>query len=245
MKKSRFEVLENIPVAKKTFRMVLCGDTSEITRPGQFVNIALSGFYLRRPLSVCDRSDDKLTLLYKLVGDGTEYMSTLNAGSNLDVLSGLGNGFNTLRSGELPLLVGGGMGAAPMLYLAKTLISEGKTVSCVLGFAGAEEIVLADELSDLGVKVLISTADGSVGTKGFVTDVIKSMRGHFSYCYACGPEAMLHAVYSATFMSGEYSFEERMGCGFGACMGCTCKTKYGDKRICKDGPVLQKEEIIW
>ncbi len=224
--------------------MTLSGDTSAIERPGQFVNIALDGLYLRRPISVCDYEDGKLTIIYKVVGKGTERMSVFEGGEYLDILTGLGNGYFTDMGGDKPLLIGGGVGVPPLYNLAKTLIAEGKTPTVIMGFNTASEVFYKEEFEALGVKVFVTTADGSFGIKGFVTDAIEEV-GEYSFVFTCGPEPMLKAVYSATTTSGAYSFEERMGCGFGACMGCSCKTKYGNKRICKDGPVLVKEEIIW
>ena len=243
MKQSIFEIESNEKIAKDVFRMILSGDTSDLKNPGQFVNIKLDGFFLRRPISVCDYDEGSLTLIYKVVGEGTEVMSRMCKGERLDVLTGLGNGFDTSLSGENPVVIGGGVGVPPMFNLARKLISEGKTVTAVLGFNKEEEIFYKDEFEKLGAKVLISTVDGSVGVKGFVTDAMKEI--DFSYTYCCGPEPMLKAVYNASEKSGQFSFEERMGCGFGACMGCSCKTKYGNKRICIEGPVLKKEEVIW
>ncbi|MBQ3116215.1 MAG: dihydroorotate dehydrogenase electron transfer subunit [Clostridia bacterium] len=224
--------------------MVLLGDTSAIERPGQFVNIKLDGLFLRRPISVCDYEEGKLTIIYKVVGVGTEKMSKMIGGEKLDILTGLGNGYFTDFSGDKPLLVGGGVGVPPLYHLAKCLIKEGKNPTVVIGFNTISEIFGKEDFEKLGVKVLVATVDGSFGIKGFVTDAIAQVED-YSYVYTCGPEPMLKAVYNATTTSGEYSFEERMGCGFGACMGCSCKTKYANKRICKDGPVLVKEEIIW
>lgn len=243
MKQSVFTIESNKKIAKDVYLMVLSGDTSDITAPGQFVNIQLEGFYLRRPISVCDYDADTLTLIYKVVGKGTEYMAKLPKGFKLDVLTGLGNGFDISKSGDRPLLIGGGVGVPPMYNLAKRLISEGKDVSVILGFNAAEEVFFQKEFEDIGAKVYVATADGSVGTKGFVTDVMINV--DYSYFYTCGPMPMFKAIESIAKTSGQYSFEERMGCGFGACMGCSCKTKYGNKRICKDGPVLEREEIIW
>lgn len=242
MKKGIFTVVSNCLIAKNTYEMVLSGDTGAITRPGQFVNIELEGFYLRRPISVCDWDEGTLTIIYKAVGKGTEYMASLGSGAELDILTGLGNGYSTEKSGDKPLLIGGGAGVPPMYALAKRLIAEGKKPAVILGFNTRDEIFYADKLEKLGAETIIATADGSVGVKGFVTD---AMDRAYTYTYSCGPIPMLKAVYDRSAASGEYSFEERMGCGFGACMGCTCKTKYGNKRICKDGPVLVKEEIIW
>ncbi|MBP3940769.1 MAG: dihydroorotate dehydrogenase electron transfer subunit [Christensenellaceae bacterium] len=242
MKQSIFTIIENKKIAKDVYLMQLMGDTSSITAPGQFVNIQLEGHFLRRPISVCDCEGDVLTLIYKVVGKGTEQMSMMGKGEKLDLLTGLGNGFDTAKSGDKPLLIGGGVGVPPMYLLAKKLIAEGKKPSVIVGFNKEEEIFFADEFAALGIDVTVATADGSVGVKGFVTDALPE---EYSYFYTCGPEPMLKALYHATKTSGQLSFEERMGCGFGACMGCSCKTKYGNKRICKDGPVLEKEEIIW
>ena len=243
MKQSIFKVVENVALTDTVFRMKMEGDTSHITSPGQFVNLKLDGFYLRRPISVCDVEGDVLTLIYKVVGDGTEAMSHMEVGQELDVLTGLGNGYDTSLSGDTPLLVGGGVGVPPLYLLCRKLVSEGKHPSVVLGFNTANEVFGYDDFLALGVPVTVTTVDGSRGTKGFVTAAMAE--GGYSYVYTCGPEPMLKAVYNASSVSGQYSFEERMGCGFGACMGCSCKTKYGNKRICKDGPVLVKEEIIW
>lgn len=244
MKKGIFTVLTNEKLTDNVYKMILSGDTSAIERPGQFVNIQLDGLYLRRPISVCDYEDGKLTIIYKVVGKGTEQMSKYTHGKQLDLLSGLGNGYFTYFSGDKPLLIGGGVGVPPLYNLAKELIKEGKKPTVIIGFNTSAEVFYKEAFEKLGIKVLVATADGSMGIKGFVTDAIKEVE-EYTYVYTCGPEPMLKAVYNATTTSGEYSFEERMGCGFGACMGCSCKTKYGNKRICKDGPVLVKEEIIW
>lgn len=243
MKDTVFTVVTNEKIAKNTYKTVLRGDTSHITRAGQFVNIKLDGFYLRRPISVCDREGDLLTIIYKVVGEGTEVMSRWVAGDEALVLTGLGNGYDLAPSGEKPLLIGGGAGVPPMYLLAKELIREGKQPTAILGFGSADEVFYKDELEALGVKVYVTTADGTEGIRGFVTDAFDKVE--YSYFYTCGPEPMLKAVYDRSNTSGQFSFEERMGCGFGACMGCTCETKYGNKRICRDGPVLVKEEIIW
>lgn len=239
-----FTILTNEKLTDNVYKMTLSGDTSGIERPGQFVNIRLEGLYLRRPISVCDYDEKTLTIIYKVVGKGTEQMSWLNNGEKLDILVGLGNGYFTEFSGQKPLLIGGGVGVPPLYNLAKKLNAEGKEPTVILGFNTKSEIFYEQQFTDLGIKVLISTVDGSYGIKGFVTDAIKKLND-YSHIYTCGPEPMLKAIYNATNVDGSYSFEERMGCGFGACMGCSCKTKYGNKRICKDGPVLQREEIIW
>ncbi|MBR5307637.1 MAG: dihydroorotate dehydrogenase electron transfer subunit [Clostridia bacterium] len=222
--------------------MHLLGDTEGI-KCGQFVNIKLDGFFLRRPISVCDSIDGELTIIYKVVGTGTEYMSKLADGAELDILTGLGNGYTLENAGDKPVLLGGGVGVPPMFMLAKELCKLGKEVNVILGFNTKDEIFYEEEFKALGAKVTVTTVDGSYGTKGFVTDALKEL--DYTYTYCCGPEPMLKAVYNTSVTSGQYSFEERMGCGFGACMGCSCKTLYGNKRICKDGPVLVKEEIIW
>ena len=223
--------------------MTLSGDTSAITATGQFVNIKLEGKFLRRPISVCDYDKDYLTLIYKVVGHGTEYMATLEEGAELDILTGLGNGYDTEKSGDAPLLIGGGVGVPPMYALAKKLVSEGKKVSVILGFNSKDDLFYEDEFKALGCETFVATADGTYGTKGFVTDCLDKV--DYTYFYTCGPEPMLKALYKATKTSGQFSFEERMGCGFGACMGCSCKVITGYKRICKEGPVLVKEEILW
>ncbi len=243
MKQEFLTIKENKKIAKDVFLMVLEGDTSAITASGQFVNIKLDGFYLRRPISVCDYDEKTLTIIYKVVGEGTEVMAQLPCGEKLDVLLGLGNGYNLEKSGDTPLLIGGGVGVPPMYNLCKKLITQGKKVSVILGFNTKDEIFFEDEFKALGADVYITTVDGSYGTKGFVTDVMKILT--YSYFFTCGPMPMFKAIEATAQTSGQYSFEERMGCGFGACMGCSCKTKYGNKRICKDGPVLEREEIIW
>lgn len=241
MKQGYFEIITNEKIAKSVFKMTLYGDTEGI-RPGQFVNIRLDGFYLRRPISVCDCEKNKLTIIYKVVGGGTELMSGMRQGEKLDVLTVLGNGYDTSLSGECPVLLGGGVGVPPLYMLAKALIAENKKVRVVLGFNTKDEVFYEDEFKALGCEALVTTADGSHGIKGFVTDALPES---YSYFYTCGPEPMLKAVYKKTTTSGQLSFEERMGCGFGACMGCSCKTLTGNKRICKEGPVMKKEEILW
>ena len=242
MKQGIFKIAENTALTSNVFKMVLCGDVSDITASGQFINIKLDGLYLRRPISVFDRDDESVTIIYKVVGRGTELMSQMKVGENLDVLTGLGNGYDTSLCKEHALLLGGGVGVPPLYMLAKTLISEGKKVSVVLGFNTKDEVFCEDDFKALGADVKVTTVDGSYGIKGFVTDALPDNYDHF---FTCGPEPMLKAVYKATDTSGQMSFEERMGCGFGACMGCSCKTITGYKRICKDGPVMLKEEILW
>ena len=242
MKQGLFEILENTPLTETVYKMVLAGDVSAITAPGQFVNIQLDGLYLRRPVSVCDTTADTLTIIYKVVGKGTKQMAQLTGGY-LDVLTGLGNGYDLSVSGDRPVLLGGGVGVPPMYKLAKQLLKEGKQVRVVLGFNTKSEVFYEAEFKALGAEVTVTTVDGSYGVKGFVTDALKQME--YSYFYTCGPEPMLKAVYKATNTSGQMSFEKRMGCGFGACMGCSCKTITGYKRICKEGPVMRKEEILW
>lgn len=242
MKQGVFKIAENTALTSNVYKMVLCGDVADITAPGQFINIKLDGFYLRRPISVFDRDQNSVTIIYKVVGKGTEAMSKLLVGEELDVLTGLGNGYDTSLCDNHAVLLGGGVGVPPLYMLAKTLIAEGKKVSVILGFNTKDEVFCEDDFKALGADVTVTTVDGSYGVKGFVTDALPENYDHF---FTCGPEPMLRAVYKATSTSGQFSFEERMGCGFGACMGCSCKTITGYKRICKDGPVLLKEEILW
>ncbi len=244
MKQTSLTISDNSRLADGIFRLVLSGDTSAISAPGQFVDLKLPGFFLRRPISVCDWEPGRLTLIYKVLGRGTEAMTRLAPGAELDVLTGLGNGYDLAPAGDRPLLVGGGVGIPPLYGLAKRLLAVGRTVTAVLGFNRAAEIFLAEEFRALGAEVILTTADGSTGIPGLVTDGMAAA-GEYTYLYTCGPEPMLRAVYGACRTAGQFSFEERMGCGFGACMGCTCRTKYGSKRICRDGPVLEKEEIVW
>ena len=243
MKQSIFTILSNEALTDSVYKMVLGGDTSAITASGQFVNIQLTGKFLRRPISVCDYDDSTLTIVYKVVGKGTAQMSDMTAGEELDILTGLGNGYDLTLSGSKPVLLGGGVGVPPMYNLAKKLIAQGKEVSVILGFNTKSEIFYEEEFKKLGCTVTVTTVDGSYGVKGFVTTALESM--DYTYFYTCGPEPMLKAVYKTSVTSGQMSFEERMGCGFGACMGCSCKTLTGYKRICKEGPVMKKEEILW
>ena len=242
MKQVFLKVIENEALNSQVMEMTLEGDVSEI-RAGQFVNIKIDGLYLRRPISVCEVNGNELTIIYKIVGKGTEVMSRLKQGAVLDVLTGLGNGYNLANAGDKPLLIGGGVGVPPMYELCKQLIKQGKFVTVILGFNTKQEVFYEKEFKALGATVMVTTVDGSYGLKGFVTDAMKSVK--YSYFYTCGPEPMLKAVYNASVTDGEMSFEERMGCGFGACMGCSCKTITGYKRICKEGPVLKKGEILW
>ena len=243
MKQSVYKIIENSPLTSTVFKMVLEGDVSDIKNSGEFINIKLEGKYLRRPISVCDVDATTVTIVYKVVGSGTEQMSKMPVGTELDILVGLGNGYDLSLSGDAPLLLGGGVGVPPLYNLAKRLIALGKKVNVVLGFNTKEEIFYEDEFKALGANVYVTTADGTYGIKGFVTDAMKDI--DYTYFYTCGPEPMLKAIYKASTTSGQMSFEERMGCGFGACMGCSCKTLTGYKRICKDGPVMKKEEILW
>ena len=244
-KKGIYRILANEPLTQSVWRMVLEGDTQWITAPGQFVNIALEGRYLRRPISVCDYDERTITLIYKVVGDGTAQMSRMAAGTELDLLTGLGNGFSIREEVRRPLLVGGGVGVPPLYHLAKRLLAAGRPVEVILGFNTAAECFYEEEFRALDCTVTVATADGSHGVRGFVTTALAERRPDFDYFYACGPLPMLRALAEAVEQDGQLSFEERMGCGFGACMGCSCKTKYGNKRICKEGPVLEKGEIIW
>ncbi len=238
-----YKIKENIQLTQSVFKMVLEGDTSSLTAPGQFINITVDGCYLKRPISVFDWNESTISIIYKVVGEGTEKMSKWCVGKECDCLVGLGNGFSPERSGDKPLLIGGGVGIPPLFALCKALISQGKEPTVILGFNAENEIFCKSDFENLGVKTIITTVDGSVGIKGFVTDAMKNLE--YSYFYTCGPMPMFRAIEKTAVGDGEYSFEERMGCGFGACMGCSCKTKYGSKRICKDGPVLTREEIIW
>ncbi len=242
MKTGIFKINLNLQIAPNVFRMVLEGDVSDVTNCGQFINIRLKEKYLRRPISVYDYDDTTVTIIYKVVGEGTELMSTMSAGEELDVMTGLGNGYDISKSGDKPLLIGGGVGVPPMYNLCKKLVAQGKKPTVILGFNTADEVFCYEEFTAL-CDVLVTTVDGSRGIKGFVTNAMEGM--DYTYYYTCGPEPMLKAVYNTATTSGQLSFEERMGCGFGACMGCSCKTKYGNKRICKDGPVLESEEVIW
>ena len=242
MKQSLFSIVSNTALTDNVYKMILSGDTSAITAPGQFVNIQLSGKFLRRPISVCDYDGETLTIIYKVVGKGTEQMAAMLPGETLDILTGLGNGYDLAPAEDHPVLLGGGVGVPPLYHLAKQLLALGKEVTVVLGFNTASEIFYEQEFHALGCKTFVTTVDGSYGKKGFVTDALPE---HYTYFYTCGPEPMLKAVYRATCTSGQMSFEQRMGCGFGACMGCSCKTLTGSKRICKEGPVMRKEEILW
>ena len=241
MKQQILTITENVPVTKTVYRMTLTGEGLEQQKAGGFVNIRLDGLFLRRPISVYDSEPGSLTILYTVVGKGTEQMAAMRPGETLDVLTGLGNGYDLSKAGDTPLLLGGGVGVPPLYLLAKQLIAAGRKPCAVLGFNTAEEVFGEEEFRALGCDVTVTTADGSYGTKGFVTDALPA---DYSYFYTCGPEPMLRAVYRATKTSGQFSFEERMGCGFGACMGCSCKTITGYKRICREGPVLEKEEIL-
>jgi dihydroorotate dehydrogenase electron transfer subunit len=242
MKQGNFAIIDNIALTDNVYKMTLQGDTSAIIAPGQFVNIKLDGLFLRRPISVCDVAEIRLTIIYKAVGKGTAQMAQMKAGT-LDVLTGLGNGYDLSLSGDHPVLLGGGVGVPPMYLLAKKLLADGKKVSVILGFNTKSEVFYEKEFLALGADVTVTTVDGSYGLKGFVTDALNKME--YTYFYTCGPEPMLKAVYRASKTSGQMSFEKRMGCGFGACMGCSCKTITGYKRICKEGPVMKKEEILW
>ena len=243
MKQGLYEIIENTPLTATVYKMVLEGDTSAITAPGQVVNLKLDGLFLRRPISICDYDDTTITLIYKVVGEGTEQMTGLPVGYQVDMLVGLGNGYDITKCGDRALLIGGGVGVPPLYNLCKKLLVAGKQVTVILGFNTKDEIFLEQEFSALGVTVLVATADGSYGVRGFVTDAMKEVS--YDYFFTCGPMPMFKAIEATATTSGQYSFEERMGCGFGACMGCSCKTKYGNKRICKDGPVLTREEIVW
>ena len=242
MKQTVLTVSENVALTENIYKSVLSGDVFDIKKPGQFINIKFDGLYLRRPISVCDVYENNVVIIYKVVGVGTEKLSKMTVGEKLDVLVGLGNGYDVSNSGDFPLLIGGGVGIPPLYMLAKTLIKNGKNVSVILGFNTEKDVFYVEQFKNIGAKVTVATVDGTFENKGFVTDYLPE---NYTYFYTCGPEPMLKAVYKSTKTSGQFSFEERMGCGFGACMGCSCKTITGYKRICKDGPVLRKEEILW
>ncbi|WP_418764996.1 dihydroorotate dehydrogenase electron transfer subunit [Mailhella sp.] len=243
MKQGIYTIVEHTPLTRDVYRMVLSGDTSAMTMPGQFMEISLPGFFLRRPISICDYDEKTVTIIYKVVGQGTDAMARMKKGETLDALTGLGHGFDVEESGDEPLLVGGGVGVPPLYNLAKTLLAAGRKPTVILGFNKADEIFYAREFEALGARVIVTTVDGSVGVKGFVTDALPE---RFSYVYSCGPMPMLRALYRATQGSGgQFSLEERMGCGFGACMGCSVMTKEGGRRVCKDGPVFDKEVLEW
>ena len=242
MKQGLFEIIENVSLTDSVKRMVLKGDVSDITRAGQFINIKLDGLFLRRPISVCDVDRESVTIIYKVVGKGTEKLANMQSGT-LDILTGLGNGYDLSLAGDNPVLIGGGVGVPPMYLLAKRLIEQGRKPVVILGFNTKNEIFYENEFKELGLEVIVTTVDGSYGVKGFVTDALKTIE--YTYFFTCGPEPMLKAIHKTAITSGQMSFEERMGCGFGACMGCSCKTLTGNKRICKEGPVMKKEEILW
>ena len=242
MKQCIYHIESNEPLTGTVYQMRLSGDTSAFSKPGQFLNIALDGLFLRRPISVCDYDERGVTILYKVVGKGTAQMAAMQPGQTLDVLTGLGNGYEIEKCGAYALLLGGGVGVPPLYGLCKALLNSGRQVCVVLGFNTKDEVFYENAFRALGADVTVATADGSYGVKGFVTDALPQS---YDYFFACGPEPMLKAVCKATGTSGQLSFEERMGCGFGACMGCSCKTLTGYKRICKEGPVLEKEEIRW
>lgn len=244
-KQGIFTIEKNVPVARDTYSMRLIGDTSAISAPGQFVNILVDGLYLRRPISVCDVEGDGLTIVYKEVGEGTRAMAAMKAGGKLDLLTGLGNGFTVVEGVENPLVIGGGVGTPPMYLLAKRLLQAGQKPAVALGFNSRADAMLCESFENLGITPMIATLDGSLGIKGFVTDLMRASGTKYGYYYACGPAPMLRAVWEALGADGQLSFEERMGCGFGACMGCSIKTKGGYKRVCADGPVLFGSEIIW
>ena len=245
MKQSRFLLTQTRPLTADTYELTLSGDTSAITAPGQFVNLELPGKFLRRPISVCDWTDDTLRLLVKVVGDGTHTLTHAVPGTDWDVLSGLGNGFDASLGGAHPVLVGGGIGTAPLYGLARRMVQEGAVPTVILGFRTAADVLYEQEFAALGCPVQVTTEDGTAGLRGFVTDALNRLAGQ-PYVFACGPLPMLKAVHALPILSGgQFSFEARMGCGFGACMGCTIPTKDGYKRVCKDGPIFFREEIVW
>lgn len=228
-----------------TYELSLSGDASAVTAPGQFVNLELPGYFLRRPISICDWTASSLRLLVKEAGKGTRELVRLTPGTALRVLTGLGNGFAMDLAGSSPVLAGGGIGAAPLYGLARRLLEQGKAPTVALGFRSKADAYYLEEFAALGCPVAVATEDGSLGAKGFVTDCIAALPG-CDYVCACGPLPMLKAVHGMPQLKGgQFSFEARMGCGFGACMGCTVPTAGGYKRVCKDGPILFQEEIVW
>ena len=245
MKEVTFTILENLLIAPRTFRMKLAGDTSAIRCSGEFVQVAVEGKFLRRPISVHDVDWETLTLIYKVVGEGTAALSAMRPGDKVRALTGLGNSFDIDACRAKALLLGGGVGAAPLYQLAKELCSQNKAITVVLGYNNASEVMLVDEFEGLGAKVYVATMDGSVGTKGFVTDVLRLKNIPYDYFYACGPMPMLKAVCASVHSPGEVSLEERMGCGAGFCYCCSIQTVNGPRRVCKDGPVFKKEDLIW
>ncbi len=238
----QYQIIENNSIAPGVFLLDLAGDTSMVKAPGQFAQLQIPGFYLRRPISICDWDESGMTLIYKAVGQGTDALSRMGAGDTLDILNGLGNGYDANACGNHPLVIGGGVGIPPLYALTKALLAAGKQPAVILGFNKAEEIFLLDEFQDFDAEIRVTTVDGSFGAKGFVTDALP--KGYDSF-FACGPLPMLKAVCKACDTPGQLSLEERMGCGFGACMGCTLETRFGPRRVCKDGPVFLKEELLW
>ena len=245
MEKHRYTVLDNTIVAAGVYRLDLSADDPEFVPEGEFVDVSIPGFYLRRPLSICDCRPGALTLVYKVVGQGTEALSDMPEGAELDVLTGLGKGFDPEACRERALLVGGGLGVPPLLLLAKRLRAQGKHVTAVLGYNTAEDVILLEEFRRVSNLIAVSTVDGSVGVKGFVTDAIAAANPSYDYFYTCGPMVMMKVVCQALDGPGEASLEERMGCGAGFCYGCSIQTKNGPRRVCKDGPVFKKEELLW
>ena len=244
MKRAVFTVLGNERISADVFDLRLSGDTSELVGSGQFVNADIPDLYLRRPISICDYSPGEMRLVIKIVGKGTQKMASLKEGDPVDLLVPLGNGFDTAKSGKTPYLFGGGVGVAPMVRLAKDLIGQGKKTTVVLGFNSSSDVILYDDYCRIVGKenVFVTTVDGSFGQKGFVTEVNADGA---SFVYSCGPLPMMKALDKAIECGAEYSFESRMGCGFGACMGCTLASAGGPVRVCREGPVFRKGEILW
>lgn len=244
-KHGMFEITENRALTHDIFMMRMAGDTGACNAPGQFINILLDGVYLRRPISVCDYNEDEITIIYRVVGKGTALMGEMKPGAMLDVLTGLGNGYGIPGEVEAPLIIGGGVGIPPLYGLAKELVKSGLKPVAALGFANSGDIFFLNEFSRLGCRLILATDDGSAGFRGYITDAVLADGAIYDYVYSCGPKPMLRAVFDMAQTGGQFSFEERMGCGFGACMGCACNTKHGPKRVCADGPVFLKEEIVW
>ncbi|MBD5355694.1 MAG: dihydroorotate dehydrogenase electron transfer subunit [Bacteroides sp.] len=248
MTRNEYRIISNRKLSHKTWVMTLSGETGCIEGPGQFVNVAIPGKYLRRPISICDYNHERgeVVLLYDVVGEGTDIMSKMCHGDKVDMLNGLGRGFSTDIECRRPLLLGGGIGCAPLMNLARCLIRQGKSPVAILGYnTAADGFGMEKWFEEIGMEAYIATVDGSAGTKGFVTDVIREKNIDGDYFYGCGPLPMLRALCLGLEIPGEVSMEARMGCGFGACMCCSLETTVGSKRICKEGPVFRKEELIW
>lgn len=240
-------IISKTQLCSDVYEMVLQGkEASYVSNPGQFINIKLNDSlqpYLRRPMSISDYSDDTITIVFRVVGEGTKILKEKQVGDQLDCLIGLGNGFE-VKKDHKAILIGGGLGTPPLYKLGKELVKQGVEVTTVLGFNSKENVFYEDKFKELG-NCYIATMDGSVGQKGTVVDVINQVGLTFDTYYTCGPEPMLKALVKEYPDNGQLSFEARMGCGFGACMGCSCKVKEKPyKRICVEGSVLSSSEVI-